>query len=269
MPDTPTTPGPHDVKLRGYVALVFMSSAFLVCDLIQRFIVAPWVKLRPSRRIPVLTAWIQAMAVLVMGSVRRIGGASLPESPRVVPTGPGVLIVMNHQSVLDIPLVVQTVDAGYPRIVTRARYHRFIPLISHMVRLYQYPVVDPSANARDLVESLRSLEREAAESDVPMAIFPEGTRTRDGEIGRFRKRGLDRILASRDWTVHVFVADGFWKTARLRDFLGGMAHIDGRMAYLGQREWADPSAESGPFIEELREMMVEGLEELRRERDPS
>ena len=248
--------------------MVFLFSAFLVCDLVQRFVIAPWVKLRPSRRIPVLASWIQSMAVLVMGTVHRIGGASLPEPPRIVPTGPGELIVMNHQSVLDIPLVVKTVDGGYPRIVTRARYHRFIPLISHMVRLYQYPVVDPSANARELIESLRSLQEDAARSEVPMAIFPEGTRTRDGEIGRFKKRGLDRILAAREWTVHVFVADGFWKTARLADFLGGMAHIDGRMAYVGRREWTDPSADSGPFIDELREMMMDGLDELRRGPDP-
>lgn len=251
------------MKLRGYVALVFICSALLVCDLIQRTVITLSVKLRPSKRIAVLGAWINAMATLVMGSVGKIGGASLPEPRRVVRSGPGVLIVMNHQSVLDIPLVVKTVEAGYPRIVTRARYHRFIPLISHMVRLYQYPVVDPSANAPDLVASLRSLEREAAASDVPIAIFPEGTRSRDGEIGRFKKRGLDRILAARDWTVHVFVADGFWQAAKLKDFLGGMAHVDGRMAYLGSVEWTDPSADPGPFVESLRETMVRGLRELR------
>ena len=54
--------------------------------------------------------------------------------------------LMNHQSLFDIPLVVQSVVRGYPRIVTRQRYSRSIPLISHMVKLYQYPVVAPSAN---------------------------------------------------------------------------------------------------------------------------
>ncbi len=253
------------MKLRGYLALVFICLAFLPCDLYQRTILALRIRLQPHRRIEILGSWIQAMAVLVMGSMSRIGGASLPQPKRVVPTAPGTLIVMNHQSLLDIPLVVQTVEGGYPRIVTRARYHRFIPLISHMVRLYQYPVVNPSANRREMVAALKELKREAKESDVPIAIFPEGTRTRDGEIGPFKTRGLEQILRTRDWQVHVFVADGFWQTARFKDFLRGMGRLEGSIAYLGRVDWTNTDAECGPFIEELRERMVEGLRELRQE----
>jgi 1-acyl-sn-glycerol-3-phosphate acyltransferase len=253
------------VKLRGYLALLLLCSTFLVFDLYQRTVVALRARVRPQRRVSILGSWIQWLASYVMGTLHRVGGASLPAPERIVPCRPGVLIVMNHQSLLDIPLVVQTVDDGYPRIVTRARYHRFIPLISHMVRLYQYPVVDPSANRRKLLGSLADLEREARESAVPIAIFPEGTRSRDGEIGRFKTRGLDRILSARDWTVHVFVADGFWRTARLKDFTKGMARLDGRMAYLGTVEWSDPDADAEPFIDDLREMMVRGLRGLRGE----
>lgn len=251
------------MKLRGYLVLLLICLTFPVLDLFQRVVVALGARLRPKRRVSILGWWIQWMASYVMGMLRRVGGASLPEPDRVVPCRPGVLIAMNHQSLLDIPLVVQTVRGGYPRIVTRARYHRFIPLISHMVRLYQYPVVDPSANRRRLLASLAELERDAAESEVPIAIFPEGTRSRDGEIGRFKTGGLDRILSARDWTVHVFVADGFWRTARFKDFMKGMGDLDGRMAYLGSVEWSDPGADAKPFIDDLRRMMVRGLRELR------
>ena len=43
------------MKFRGYVALGFLCLGLLLSDLIQRTVVALWVKLRPSRRIPVLT----------------------------------------------------------------------------------------------------------------------------------------------------------------------------------------------------------------------
>lgn len=257
------------MKFRGYLALVAICAAFPVCDLIQRTVIVLRVKLRPAARTRVLTAWINFMASLVMGGVSRIGGASIPKPPRIVPSGPGVLIVMNHQSVMDIPLVVQTVDGGYPRIVTRARYHRFIPVISHMVRLYQYPVVDPSANPDRLLESLESMGRAARDSEVPIAIFPEGTRSKDGEIGRFKTRGLTRILREREWTVYVFVADGFWQTAKLKDFLRGTAHIEGKMAYVGSIEWRDPDAEPEPFIRDIKQMMIDGLAELRGDARPA
>ena len=170
---------------------------------------------------------------------------------------------MNHQSVLDIPLVVSSIHDAYPRIVTRKRYMRWIPLISHMVRLYQYPVVDPSANAGEGKRMLGSISEAAATSDVPMAIFPEGTRTRNGDIARFRSTGLKLILAQRPWTVYVLVADGFWQRAKLKHLLGGMSQIHGQVTMQGPFHWTDPAADPQPFIDEMRHRMVSRLGEMR------
>jgi 1-acyl-sn-glycerol-3-phosphate acyltransferase len=257
------------VKIRGYLALGIICIAFPFFDLFQRTVVALYVRIRPSRRLPMMTWWIQSMRGFVLGCFEKIGGARLSVPERVVASGPGTLIVMNHQSLLDIPLVVGTVRDGYPRIVTRRRYYRFIPLISHMVRLYQYPVVDPRAKADHVRQSLVSLSEAALDSEVPIGIFPEGTRTKDGEIGRFKTRGLAALMAERKWTVHVFVVDGFWKVAKFRHFLSGMAHITGSSAYLGSLEWTEPGADPQPFIDAIRDGMIEGLRALRAGEDPT
>jgi 1-acyl-sn-glycerol-3-phosphate acyltransferase len=240
-----------------------MCVGLVAADLYQRFVVAPWIRLRPDRRIPALGRWQQLMAWFVLSSARRIGGAKVPGPPISIPSRPGHLILMNHQSLFDIPLVVQTITGGYPRIVTRARYGRSIPLISHMTRLYQYPMVDPSANREALRKSLESLEIAGRESDVPLVVFPEGARSRDGEIGRFRSAGLAYLLQAREWTVHVLVADGFWRAGRFRDLVRGMDTVDGKVKYAGALEWTDPSADPGPFIREARRLMVDALAELR------
>lgn len=204
------------------------------------------------------------MAWAVTRPISFIGGCFIPRPERIVPTGPGILILMNHQSLFDIPLVVQTVKEGYPRIVTRKRYiSRWIPVISHMVRLYEYPVVDPSANPEEILQSLDELERAGLESDVPIAVFPEGTRTRNGDIGRFKLGGLSRLLAARPWTVYIFVADGFWRAAKFRDFIQGLAHVEGRMEHVGTLEWADPTADPTNFVEEVRNMMQDRLTAMR------
>ena len=249
-------------KLRGYVALAVVCLALVVLDPVQRLVIAPWARLVPQRRIPLFTRWQRFMARVVLGPVKTIGGAKIPEFPHV-PGGPGVLIVMNHQSVLDIPLVVASVHDAYPRIVTRKRYLRWIPLISHMVRLYQYPVVDPRANTGEAKRMLESIAKAAATSDVPLAIFPEGTRSRNGDIGRFRSTGLKLILAQRAWTVYVLVADGFWQRAKMKHFLGGMSAIEGRVTMQGPFRWSDPTTDPDPFIEELRNRMVTRLAEMR------
>jgi 1-acyl-sn-glycerol-3-phosphate acyltransferase len=239
----------------------------LCCDVVQRLVVVPWVALRPSKRQRVLGGWIQWMAWATTRPVAFISGCAIPRPARIVPAEPGVLILMNHQSLFDILLVVQTVDAAaYPRIVTRMRYvSRWIPVISHMVRLYQYPLVDPSANPDDIQRSLAELSRAAATADLPIAVFPEGTRTRNGEIGRFKRGGLSRILAAREWTVYVFVADGFWKAAKFKDFIQGLAHVEGRMEHVGTLEWTDPAADPTAFIDKVRNMMKERLSAMRAE----
>jgi 1-acyl-sn-glycerol-3-phosphate acyltransferase len=257
------------VKIRGYVALGIIAVAFPLLDLFQRTVVAGLAWIWPSRRIPVMTWWINRMRALVAWCLERVGGASVPMPDRVVESGPGTLIVMNHQSLIDIPLMVGLVRGGYPRIVTRARYSRFIPLISHMVRLYQYPVVDPRAKAHRLRRSLSSLAEAAHESRVPIGIFPEGTRSKDGEIGRFKTRGLKSLLSERSWTIHLAVTDGYWHRAKLKHLLGGMADLQGSVAYLGTVEWTDPNEDPDPFIDGLRDRLVQGLAELRGRGDGS
>jgi 1-acyl-sn-glycerol-3-phosphate acyltransferase len=248
--------------LRGYLALTVVLLALLLSDPVQRLVIAPLAKLVPSRRIALLNWWQKLMAKFCMIPVSVIGGVRLPAVPEI-PGEPGVLIVMNHQSVLDIPLMVKATQGASPKLVTRKRYLRWIPLISHMVRLYQYPVVDPTANSQEMRASLRSIRDAARASDVPMAIFPEGTRTKDGEIGPFRPRGLQLILKQRPWTVYVMVVDGFWKNAKMKHFIRGMTGVRGELRLVGTYEWTDPKQDATHFIEELRQIMVENLAEMR------
>lgn len=251
------------MRFRRYLAAAVVCLALLVADPIQRVIIRPWVALRPSRRASVLRGWLNLMAWVVTAPVRRVGGGRFPRPLRAIPGGPGVLILMNHQSLFDIPLVVQAVDGGYPRIVTRKRYSRRIPLISHMIGLYEYPVVEPSANPREVRAILASLAAAARESQQPIVIFPEGTRSRDGEIRRFKGAGLAAILAARPWTVYVLVADGFWSAATFEDFLKRMDRIRGRIELAGTLEWTDPSADPQPLVREVHRLMVERLAAMR------
>ena len=248
------------------MAVAFATLALLVSDVVQRLFVAPWVALRPSSRIPVLGRWIALMAWLMTRPTRFLGGWEVPKPERIVPARPGVLILMNHQSLFDIPLVIQTVESAYPRIVTRQRYiNRWIPVISHMIGLYQYPVVDPTANSEAIQRALDEISDAAATTEVPLAVFPEGTRTKNGEIGRFKKGALSRILAARSWTVYVYVVDGFWEAAKYKDFIGGLSRIQGKMEHAGTLEWTDPSDDPTVFIDEVRNMMKERLAAMRAE----
>ena len=247
------------MKLRGYLTVVVVGAGLTLCDLVQRTAIAGLARMLPARRIAILSRWERMLAYFVIGSSRWIGGARISVPP-TIPGQAGVLVLMNHQSLLDIPLVVATLRPHHPCIVTRASYARGKPLISHMVRLYQYPVVEPGATGR---RSLQRITEAARHSPVPFVLFPEGTRTCDGEIGTWKVGGLRRVLRVRRWTVYLLVADGYWRTARLSDFLHFVSAIEGKSVVVGPFEGPEPGTDPDVFIEEMRERMRIALAGLR------
>lgn len=247
------------MKLRGILTVAAAGSALLIGEVIQRTLVVATLWLMPSRRDRILSAWQQLLARTMLGSARLVGGARHREIPHI-PGGPGTLVVMNHQSVMDIPLVVRALKHTYPRIVTRVRYAHGKPLISHMIRLYQYPTVDPGATGRTSLDDLR---KQTKSSHVPVVIFPEGSRTRDGELSKFRRMGLRSILGGRSWQVWLVAVDGWWQAAKLTDFIDNVGKVDGRMVAVGPFSSPEPGESVGAFIADLERRMGSLFEDLR------
>lgn len=264
MPDAsqtdrkPLSPLP---KLRGYLAVAFVGCVLLVGDLLQRTFVAAAARLFPRARNRILAPWLQAIRTAVLDyGVCAIGGADFGEAPRL-PARPGVLVIMNHQSLLDILFIVKAVNGRYPpRIVTRRRYQRGIPLISHIIRLYQYPTVDPQATVKGHLDQLVEAARNG---DTPIVIFPEGTRSRDGSLGRWKRTGLRVLLGERRWEVYVVAVDGLWHGRRFVDFVENVGKVRGRMVAEGPFESPTPGGDVEGFIDEMRTRMEELLASLR------
>ena len=258
-----TTPATQDasLNLRGVLTLASLSVALFACDLIQRVLIAPMARLLPGSRDALLTEWQRFTAHVVIFFLRHMGGVRFARLPEI-PATAGVLVLMNHQSLLDIPLVVASMHGVYPRILTRTRYARGVPLISHMTRLYRYPLVDSRATLRG---ELKRLRKEAAASAHPLVVYPEGTRSRTGRIGPFKTLGLATILAARRWSVYVVVADGLWKWARFKDFFGNLSLMRTRVECQGPFDSPSPDADLAPFIMEMRSVMTGKLDEMRRE----
>lgn len=129
-----------------------------------------------------------------------------------------------------------------------------------MIRLYQYPTVDPGATVRSSLDDLR---KQTASSPVPVVIFPEGSRTRDGELGKFRRMGLRSILGGRSWQVWIVAIDGWWEVGHLTDFLNNVSKVNGRMAVVGPFTSPEPGESVGAFIAEMEQRMGNLFGELR------
>jgi 1-acyl-sn-glycerol-3-phosphate acyltransferase len=246
----------------GGVTLALVSVLFVMAELLSRLIVVPIVRLRPHRRERILARWAQSLRKAVLGLVRGVGRAHF-DIRAEIPAQGGILMVMNHQSLLDIPVAFACVPEGYPRMVTHARYGKGIPLVSHMIDLYGHIPVYPGRTGRGELDSLADTARS---SQLPIAIFPEGHRTRDGEIREWKRAGLDAFLSARDWTVYVLVLDGLWRTARIPDFIRNLGGVRCRVECAGRFEYDGRGREShDEFVDRLRRVMCDKLAAMRSE----
>lgn len=252
-------------RIRGVLALVLEAVVFLTADAVQRSLIVVMIKARPRSRDEILTRWARAFNATILRIIRVVGGARLSIAARI-PFAPGTLVLMNHQSLLDIPVAIECIERGYPLIVARERYARGYPLLSHMIRLYGHPTVRPGEHAGSQLDALRR----AAEAAVrPVVIFPEGTRSRDGGIRPFKRGGLKTILPARRWSVHVLVGDGMSGAADVAGFVKNVGRVTVRVESVGPYPFDPHRDDTEGFISSMQGVMTEKLAEMRRTRGSS
>lgn len=119
--------------------------------------------------------------LMVLFRFRWRGAKNLPR------TGP-VLIVANHQSYIDPPLVGCAMGQRQFDFLARAGLFQSKWLGPLITALHSVPVKENGGDPASIKEIIRRLEQGRI-----VLIFPEGTRTMNGDIGEF-KRGVALIL---------------------------------------------------------------------------
>jgi 1-acyl-sn-glycerol-3-phosphate acyltransferase len=244
--------------LRSAFGFLLIGPLFFFTGSFQRFVLWPYVTLRPARRKAVMDPFMRFMARSVLLGMR-IGGARLKEIGHV-PTEQPVLVLMNHQSLLDIPSGVALCRPNVPLIVTRMLYGRGIPLVSPMLRIQRSPLIDPRQDRKQAV----ALVREAARRQHGILLYPEGHRSRGGELGKFATAGIRAVLKEQRWPVYLIVTDGFWVCRNAKDFFFRIHKIHGRTEVLGPFDPPATDAEVPDFVERMRETMQAKLTEMRK-----
>ena len=265
--DSPALPAPASRVTRAYRAarsliflLVFFVHLLIVIAAGQRLVVIPLLKLLPRYGLRIRRAWLRFHAIVTTGLARLLGGMRL-DVRGAIPRE-SVVVIMNHQSVMDIPVGVLLIPGPYPIIPTRDRYSRGVPGIATLVHLLRYPVVTQKReNLRTELPAIAEAAEATARGDNSMLIFAEGHRTRDGQIGPFMRTGLRLVLERARRPVYCIVADGLWHARTTFDAATGFAGATCTVHILGP--FTAPSSNLDDFIEGLRDRMVAELDAIR------
>jgi len=223
--------------------------------------VIPWRLLRPSQAKRIGADWVSWLA-RVLTFFMRVGGARFEFEGDIDCNQPSV-VIMNHQSLLDIPPLIYILKQRLPRFVVRAKYASGILTVSQAIRFIDCIPVDPKRERAGAVLAMRKAAREGLGHAV--LVYPEGHRSRDGEILPFRPAGLIAILQERPLPVWIIVNDGLWRLRTLGDTLFALGTVRCRMRAIGPVMSPENPDDLSAFIEERRQILIRELAKLRAE----
>ena len=128
---------------------------------------------------------------------------------------PGVfVIVCNHQSLADIPALVY----GFPRynlkFIAKISLNRGLPMISFGLRMGKHGTIKRTGDFTQTFRELTRISKLTSQRFCPV-IFPEGTRSRTGNVLRFHSAAFRRILEDTHLPVVSAVVDGGYKIGNL------------------------------------------------------
>lgn len=131
-------------------------------------------------------------------------------TPKFVMGRPGIIVV-NHQSMIDIPIIGKLFAPIIPQYVSKVELARGIPGVSYSLRNSGDILIDRGNSSQALKEIVR-FGRRINEDNTSAVIFPEGTRARDGVLKAFKPAGLAALIRSAPRAVvYPVTVDGSWK----------------------------------------------------------
>lgn len=152
---------------------------------------------------------LQYCFYLTGGSITFEGTENLPQR------GP-LIVVSNHQSLFDIPLLIWLLRGHHAKFIAKRSLGRGIPSASYVLRTNGHALID-RGDATQSGRAIKHVARRARQNEGTVVIFPEGTRARDGSPRQFKPGGLKILLQELPSAPVVPISiNGAWRIMRHR-----------------------------------------------------
>lgn len=169
---------------------------------------------------------VNALQFSLMRCHNILGTRHTLRNPYKLETDRPLIIVSNHQSMNDISPLIWLFRKHYPRFISKKELGKGIPSISFNLRHGGAALIDRNDPKQAITEIIR-FAKFIQENNFAAVIFPEGTRSRNGEPKPFKTKGLDVLFKYiPDAQIVPVTINNSWKTTKYGKFPYGLgAHI--------------------------------------------
>lgn len=122
-----------------------------------------------------------------------------------IPANRPIIFIANHQSMFDIIGMIWYLRKRYPIFVSKIELAKGIPSISYNLQKSGAALIDRKDGKQAIIE-IAKLGRLVEETKWSAAIFPEGTRSRTGDLKPFAVGGVAILLKKAPSALVVPVA---------------------------------------------------------------
>jgi len=174
------------------------------------------------------------------------------------------ILVSNHQSLMDIPVLWDLLPQRLKlRFVAKKELGKGIPLVSSCLRIQGHALISRSGSVVQTMQGLEAFSRRSREQGFCPVLFPEGTRSRTGELGPFHTAGFRKLLEGESLPVLVAAVDGGSWVASLGDIFRNLGRHSYRVRLLALLPAPKGKKEILAALEQARTLVEAALADIR------
>ncbi len=141
-----------------------------------------------------------------------------------IPVDQPLIIALNHQSMHDIPPIIWFMRQHHPKFVSKKELGTGIPSVSYNLRHGGSVLIDRK-DSKQALSQIASLGKYIETTHHSAVIFPEGTRSRNGEPKKFQSLGLTVLMKHAPSALIVPISiNNSWKMLKYGKFPYGLGN---------------------------------------------
>lgn len=172
------------------------------------------------------------------------------------------VVISNHQSLFDIVVYLCFFGGLRTRFVAKDSLGT-APMVGKMLRTQGHCLIPRKGSPTVAMKKIDQFGERVMKNNLIPVVFPEGTRSRDGELRTFYAAGFRRLAQSTRLPVAVCALDGGWNISNINTIFKNLKRGAYRVKVLKIYDAPQNKEEELHILEEGKELIQNQLNEWR------